>query len=316
MRLLSLDVFRAISIILMVIANVGFLGEHQEPHISLVDLVFPFFLFCVGFAIPYSHKTVKRKVLRVVVLFAIGIFLNGFPLFDLSTIRIMSVLQRIALVYLICAVFIVRLSRFHKKIVLLALLIIYGAILIVDSGIVSRIDLFLLQGHTYNAAGDPEGLLSTVGAVCSAMVGQIIGETSISTSIKPRSKQSTKLLLLGISFILIGLFLGFLSPVRIPINKDLWSTSYVLYTSGFAVFAFLILHFLFDVDNVATNEFKRKLVTIGKILGCLGANAILFYVVSAFIYHLSVLNQSIIYVILYLALWIAICNLTKIRVRL
>src|SRR4030042_1084963 len=178
MRLLSLDVFRAISIMLMVVANVGFLGEHQEPHISLVDLVFPFFLFCVGFAIPYSHKTTKRKVLRVVVLFAIGVFLNGFPLFDLSTIRIMSVLQRIALVYLICAVFMVRLSNFHKKIVLIALLAVYSSILIVNNSIVSQIDLFILKGHTYNAAGDPEGLLSTVGAFCSAMVGQIIGETS------------------------------------------------------------------------------------------------------------------------------------------
>ena len=301
---------------LMVVANVGFLGEHGEPHIALVDLVFPFFLFCVGFAIPYSHKSVKRKILRVLVLFGIGVFLNGFPLFDLSTIRIMSVLQRIALVYLICAVFMVRLSHFHKKIALAILLIVYSTILIVDSGLVSQIDLFILKGHTYNTAGDPKGLLSTVGAVCSAMVGQIIGETSISTSIKPRSKQSMKLLLLGVSFIFVGLFLGFLSPLRIPINKDLWSTSYVLYTSGFAILVFLILHFLFDVENVATNEARRKLITIGKILGCLGANAILFYVVSALIYHLNVLNQSIIYVILYIALWIAICNLTKIRVRI
>jgi predicted acyltransferase len=115
MRLLSLDVFRAISIMLMIVANVGFLGEHAEPNIALVDLIFPFFLFCVGFAIPYSHKTVKRKILRAVVLFAIGVFLNGFPLFDLSTIRIMSILQRIALVYLICSVLMVRLSHFHKK---------------------------------------------------------------------------------------------------------------------------------------------------------------------------------------------------------
>src|SRR3990170_475090 len=257
MRLLSLDVLRAISIMLMIVANVGFLGEHQEPHISLVDLVFPFFLFCVGFVIPYSHKTTKRKVLRVVVLFAIGIFLNGFPLFDLSTIRIMSVLQRIALVYLICAVFIVRLSHFHKKIVLFALLIVYSGILIANSGLVSQIDLLVLRGHTFNAAGDPEGLLSTMGAVCSAMVGQIIGETSI--------KKPKKLWLVGALSVLIGLFLGFLSPISIPINKDLWSTSYVLYTSGFAIIAFLILHFLFDAENGATNVFKRKLVTIGKI---------------------------------------------------
>src|SRR4030066_1063637 len=282
MRLLSLDVFRAISIILMVIANVGFLGEHQEPHISLVDLVFPFFLFCVGFPIPYSHKTVKRKVLRVVVLFAIGIFLNGFPLFDLSTIRIMSVLQRIALVYLICAVFMVRLSNFHKKIVLAVLLLAYSSILIVNSSLVSQIDLFILKGHTYNASGDPEGLLSTVGAVCSAMVGQIMGETSIK---KPR-----KLLLLGTSFVFVGLFLGFLSPIRIPINKDLWSTSYVLYTSGFAIFAFTILHLLFDVDDAFKNGFRQKLVIPAKILASLGANAILFYVVSAFIYHFNILN--------------------------
>jgi predicted acyltransferase len=199
-------------------------------------------------------------------------------------------------------------KSFPQKITLVVLLIVYSSILIVDSGLVSQIDLFILKGHTYNAAGDPEGLLSTVGAVCSALVGQIIGEASMK---KPR-----KLLLLGTSFVLVSLFLGFLSPIMIPINKDLWSTSYVLYTSGFAVFAFLILHFLFDVYNVATNEYKRKLVTIGKILGCLGANAILFYVVSAFVYHLNVLNQSIVYVILYLCLWIAICNLTKIRVRI
>src|SRR4030066_947599 len=179
MRLLSLDLLRAISIVLMVVANVGFLGEHGEQHIALVDLIFPFFLFCVGFAIPYSHKTIKRKVLIVVQLFAIGIFLNGFPLFDLSTIRIMSILQRIALVYLVCAVFMVRLSRFHKKIALVVLLIVYSSILIANSGLVSQIDLFILRGHTYNAAGDPEGLLSTVGAVCSALGGQIIGGTSM-----------------------------------------------------------------------------------------------------------------------------------------
>src|SRR4030066_2153953 len=308
MRLLSLDLLRAISIVLMVVANVGFLGEHGEPHIALVDLVFPFFLFCVGFAIPYSHKSVKRKLLRAVVLFAIGVFLNGFPLFDLSTIRIMSVLQRIALVYLICAVFMVRLSHFHKKITIVVLLIVYSSILIVNSGIVSQIDLFILKGHTYNAAGDPEGLLSTVGAVCSAMVGQIIGETS--------KKEPKKLLRFAASSVLVGLFLGFLSPVSIPINKGVWSTSYVLYSSGFAVFAFTILHLLFDVDDAVKNGFRQKLVAPAKILACLGANAILLYVVSALIYHLNILNQSIIYVIIYLGLWIAFCNLTKIRVRI
>jgi predicted acyltransferase len=293
---------------LMVVANVGFLGEHGEPHIALVDLIFPFFLFCAGFAIPYSHKSVKRKILRAVILFAIGVFLNGFPLFDLSTIRIMSVLQRIAIVYLICSVFVVRLSHFHKKIALLVLLIAYSAILIVDIGLMSQIDLLILKGHTYNAAGDPEGLLSTVGAVCSAMVGQIIGETS--------KKEPRKLLLFSTSSVLVGLFFGFLSPISIPINKDVWSTSYVLYSSGFAVFTFAILHFLFDVDDAVKNSFKERLVAPAKILACLGANAILFYVVSAFIYHLNILNQSIIYVILYITLWIAICNLTKIRVRI
>jgi predicted acyltransferase len=202
----------------------------------------------------------------------------------------------------------VRLSHFQKKIALAVLLIVYSSILVVDSSLGNKIDLLVLNGHTYNAAGDPEGLLSTIGAVCSAMVGQIIGETP--------KKEHKKLLLFAVSSVLFGLFLGFLSPVRIPINKDVWSTSYVLYSSGFAVFTFLILHFLFDAENVATNNFKQKLVTVGKILGCLGANAILFYVVSAFIYYLNVLNQSIIYVTLYICLWIAICNLTKIRVKI
>lgn len=308
MRLLSLDVLRAVSIMLMVVANVGFLGEHVEPSIALVDMVFPFFLFCVGFAIPYSTRTVKRKVLRAVVLFAIGVFLNGFPFFNLSTIRIMSVLQRIALCYLICSVFMVRLSHFHKKIVLFALLVVYSGILIVNSGIVSQIDLFILRGHTYTATGDPEGLLSTVGAVCSTMVGQIIGETS--------TKKPKKLLLFSALSVPAGLLLGFMSPVRIAISKDLWSTSYVLYTSGFAVLAFTILHALFDVESVSINGVRRRLVVVGKILGGLGSNAILFYVVSAFIYHLNILNQSIVYVVLYLGLWIAICHLTKIHVRI
>jgi predicted acyltransferase len=296
MRLLSLDVFRAISIILMVIANVGFLGEHAEPNIALVDLIFPFFLFCVGFSIPYSKKTTKQKVLRTVILFALGVFLNGFPLFNLGTIRIMSVLQRIALCYFICSIILVRLNHFHKKIFLFSLLIFYSLILIVDSGVISKIDLFILRGHTYNALGDPEGLLSTVGAVCSTMFGQIIGESP--------KKETKKLLLFSALCLLISLFLSF----SIPISKDLWSTSYVFYTSAFAILSFSILYYLIDV--------KRKFIISSKVLGSLGSNAILVYVVSAFVYHLNVLNQSLVYVILYLSLWVVICNLSKIHIRI
>lgn len=115
-RLVSLDVFRGITIALMIFMNnLGGTAYHVLQHAewngwTLADLVFPFFLFIVGVAISYSFankldsgysrkKLFLRVVRRSIILFALGVFVNGFPYFNLSTIRIMGVLQRIALCY-------------------------------------------------------------------------------------------------------------------------------------------------------------------------------------------------------------------------
>ncbi|MGA1975893.1 MAG: hypothetical protein ABSG92_09690 [Conexivisphaerales archaeon] len=307
-RILSLDVSRAIAIMLVVIGSVGFISE-----VNLLqggdDWVFPFFLFCMGLAIPFSHKSTKGKIVRAVAMFGVGFLMNvftqmawsQFPSFvlsvDFGSVRIMNVLQRIALCYLVCAVVLPR----PKKSVLVALFLGYSLVLALDFGLPNQIDLLILKGHTYTPLGDPEGLLSTVGALCSTMFGQIIGNTLKKNEGKLNIKN-------WVSFGLLCLPAALLLSVIIPISKPVWSTSFVLYSSGFAILFFCALHYALDI--------KRWGIRVAQFVGILGANTILVYVVSYMFYRTMLLQESLLYVGIYLLLWVVALNLLKIRVRL
>ncbi len=209
-RLISLDVFRGLTIAGMVLVNnPGTWGHiywplaHAEWHgWTPTDLIFPFFLFIVGVAIPLAfgrrvdaggrQKDLYLKVIkRTLIIFALGLFLNGFPYFNLSTIRIPGVLQRIAVCYLLASIIFLK-TRVRTQIVIVtSLLLVYWLLmarlsapgfatgdLSKEGSIASFIDRVVLGRHIWSQGKvyDPEGLLSTIPALATALLGVLTGQ--------------------------------------------------------------------------------------------------------------------------------------------
>lgn len=302
MRLTSLDVFRGIAIAGMILVNTASLGKtypflaHAEWNgCTFADLIFPFFLFIIGVAMSFSlskysktkHPTAsvyRRIITRCLILFALGIFLNGFWNYDFNNIRIMGVLQRISLAYLLAALVILNLPKTGRWIVAILILIGYWAAMTYipvpdyGAGVLTRegnlgayIDRIIIgtahlyQGDNYNSMGDPEGLFSTLPAVVTVLAGYFAGKWIRQQPITTRT--SINLALIGFICLFIGWDLGLL----FPINKKLWTSSYVLYTAGWAI---ILLATCFELIEVRD---KRDL---GKPLQVLGLNAIFLSVAS------------------------------------
>ncbi|MFB2936024.1 acyltransferase family protein [Aerosakkonemataceae cyanobacterium BLCC-F154] len=302
MRLTSLDVFRGIAIAGMILVNTASLGK-VYPFLShadwngctLADLVFPFFLFIVGVAMSFSlAKYTKGKQTpasvywrifrRSIILFALGLLLNGFWNYDISNIRIMGVLQRIALAYLFTALAILKLPKKGLWVLTAILLVGYWAAMILipvpnyGAGVLTREGNFgawidrliiptthLYKGDGYNLMGDPEGLFSTLPAIATTLLGYLTGNWLRKQN--PNPKTSINLALIGI----ICLFIGWNWGLLFPINKKLWTSSFVLFTSGWAM---LLLAGCYQLIEV------RELRRWGKPFEILGLNAIFIFVAS------------------------------------
>jgi predicted acyltransferase len=272
-RLVSLDIFRGLTVAFMIIVNTP--GSWKYVYSPLrhaswngctpTDLVFPFFLFIVGISMWYSLKkyghelnggSILRILRRTITVFAIGLFLNIFPYFgmDYTTLRILGVLQRIALVYCISALICLIIRRDYLWIVIAVILILYWALLAffggaepfsLEENLVRKIDIALLgEGHLSKVFGipfEPEGLLSTLPAVCTVIIGYYIG--GITGLGFPGGKTVLKLILLGAA----ASGLGLLWNMIFPINKPLWTSSYTLYTGGIAIGVFAVIYLVSDV---------------------------------------------------------------------
>ncbi|MDX9727287.1 MAG: DUF5009 domain-containing protein [Bacteroidales bacterium] len=272
-RLVSLDIFRGMTVAFMILVNTPGSWDyvyaplrHSKWHgCTPTDLVFPFFLFIVGVSVWFSMKkyghelhtdSLLRILRRTISIFALGLFLNIFPNFgrDYSALRIMGVLQRIALAYFIGTIICITVRRDYLWIVSAVILLLYWALLAISGGddpyslennLVLRIDKLILgENHLSTAFGipfDPLGLLSTIPAAVNVMIGYYTAEllTKKSASVK----NILKILFIGAGLIGLGLLWG-----RIfPINKPLWTSSYVLYSSGLAM---IILAFVYWVTDV------------------------------------------------------------------
>ncbi|MDB9541526.1 heparan-alpha-glucosaminide N-acetyltransferase domain-containing protein [Anabaenopsis tanganyikae CS-531] len=266
MRLFSLDVFRGITIAAMILVNMaGVAGKvypplaHADWHgCTPTDLVFPFFLFIVGVAMSFSLSKytagVYRRIWRrTAILFLLGLLLNGFWnqgiwTFDLSNIRIMGVLQRISLTYLLAALAVLKLPAKGQWILAFVLLIGYWLIMMYvpvpdyGRGILTRTGNFgayidrliippdhLYAGDGYDNLGDPEGLFSTIPAAVSLLGGYFAGRWIRNQPIKTRT--SVGLGLFGLGCLIIGGVWG----LTFPINKKLWTSSYVMFSTGWAL---------------------------------------------------------------------------------
>jgi predicted acyltransferase len=280
-RLLSLDLFRGITIAGMVLVNNA--GDWQSIYPPLrhaewhgwtpTDLVFPFFLLIVGISIPIALE--KRRsaggtmsdlylkiARRTLLIFAIGLFLNWFPptsdpLGRLLNIRIPGVLQRIAICYGVAAILYLRLGR--SALWRLSAILLTGYWLLLklvpapgfsagdltrEGSLPSWVDRTLLPGHIYRPEYDPEGILSTIPAIVTALIGVLAGQWL-------REKLDGKERVGGLFTAGVLLLLTGDTWNRIfPINKALWTSSYVLFTAGLGLLLFALCYWLVDLRGV------------------------------------------------------------------
>ena len=301
-RLISLDVFRGLTVMAMILVNnPGDLGhiypllEHAERNgCTPTDLIFPFFLFIVGVSLVYALDGVKRRggpqgaVLgrvgrRAAVLFGLGLLLSLYPKFDFSVVRIMGVLQRIALVFFGCSVIFLNTSRRTQVYLVASLLIGYAVLLQLvpvpgfgpanlepATNLGAWLDrLVLTEPHlwTQSRTWDPEGLLGTLPALATGLLGALTAQWLRRPDREPAAKVAW-LFIAGGGLALLGL----VWHPWFPINKALWSSAYVLYTGGLAMAGLAALYWICDVQGY--RAWTRPALVYG-------VNAILVFCLSA-----------------------------------
>ncbi|OMQ12018.1 acyltransferase family protein [[Flexibacter] sp. ATCC 35103] len=326
-RLISLDVFRGLTILLMTIVNnPGDWGHvyapllHSEWHgCTPTDLVFPFFIFIMGVAVPlamptktWDDTTFNKILVRSLRMFCLGIFFNYFSkiqLFGLEGIslligrliitvivgyslmgdfssklknilafsilfiylflaysgieayqdvRLPGVLQRIAIVYFVVSLLYLKTSKKTQIITGAVLLLGYWAAMTLipvpgigapnlekGTNLASWVDSILLKGHMYRETitWDPEGILSTLPSIVNGIIGLLIGQ--ILQREITKTQKASKIALAGVALIIVGL----LWDIIFPINKSLWTSSYVLYTTGLAATCLALLYYIIDIAD-------------------------------------------------------------------
>jgi predicted acyltransferase len=326
-RLISLDVFRGLTILLMTIVNnPGSWATvyppllHSEWHgCTPTDLVFPFFIFIMGvavsFAMPtktYDKTTFNKIFTRSLRMICLGIFFNFFgkiQLFGLEGIllvfgrliitagvgyalmgnfnaklktylavsifaiylilaydgieaykivRLPGVLQRIGIVYFIASLLYLKTTQRTQLLIAIGILLSYWAILTLipapgfditnlekGTNLAAWIDSVLLKGHMWEVTNtwDPEGILSTIPAIATGIIGLLIGQLLNSPILK--IEKAKKMAVIAIALIVTGQ----LWNIIFPINKALWTSSYVLYTAGLATLVLAILYYCIDIAD-------------------------------------------------------------------
>ncbi len=306
-RLLSLDVFRGITIAGMIVVNTPGNNETytQLDHsawngCTLTDLVFPFFLFIVGVSLVFSlSKRLERDggkglaaqiFKRTLILYAFGMVLNAIPNYHPSTIRILGVLQRIALCYCFASFLFIK-TTLRTQIALAASALVgywlimthfpvpgYGAgILTKEGSLASWLDRLVLGAHTYRqGVYDPEGILSTLPSLVTTLLGIFTGLWLKSKNTE--QARAADLVTGGAAFILAG---G-LWNLAFPINKALWTSSYVLLAGGLALWLLALCYWLIEVKG-------RK--AWAKPFEIFGINAIAAYMLPIFLLKFLVLYK-------------------------
>lgn len=316
MRLISLDVFRGLTIAMMIIANMAGVVPDVYPFLSHApwngctptDLVFPFFLFIVGVAMSFSLSkySLESKLnsfvyfnlcRRAVILFTLGLLLNGFwnqgvGSFDLQSLRVMGVLQRIGLAYLFASLIVLKLPEKTQWALAGILLIFYWLTMMYipvpdyGAGMLTREGNFgafidrliiakphLYAGDGFNFRGDPEGLFSTIPAIVNVLFGYFAGQWMRKSTIN--SHTSMDLVLWGLCSLVVGMIWDGL----FPINKKLWTSSYVLFSTGWGL---VFLAACYDLIEV------RKIKRWSKGFEIIGLNAIALFVASVFLIKVTV----------------------------
>lgn len=314
-RYVSLDVLRGLTVAMMIVVNNPGSWSRIYPmlrHASWdgctpCDLVFPFFLFCVGVSMAFALArydsldagALKKIFKRGGLLYLVGLLLTAFPFYPadmdpsmsfwqnwsewLGDLRLLGVLPRIAMCYVMASVLVLWLRSFRKLACAIGVLcaLHVGLLLLfagpegaftLEGNFAAKLDLALFgEGHVYHGYGvpfDPEGLLGVLTGACTVIIGYMIGQ-----SIRKETSHETTVAVSARTFVIsAALLLGGLAlSICVPLNKPLWSVSYVFYTAGWASFVLALLIYLIDHKGWEKPFFPFK---------ALGMNALALFVLS------------------------------------
>ena len=313
-RLISLDALRGFTIAAMILVN--FPGNWDHVYAPLrhsdwngltpTDVIAPFFLVIVGvsIAIAYTKRLqkgvlkgamYKKIIIRSFKIFAVGIFLNLIPDFDFADLRWTGTLPRIAIVFLACALIFLNVTWQSQVWIGVITLVVYwlamtliptpgyGKVMLEPgANLAAWIDSKYLPGKMWQGTWDPEGILSTFPSIVSGITGMLAGVLLIGN----KSKEMKVILLMVIGFFMT--FAGYLWGLTFPVNENIWTSSFVLVTSGIAYMALGAFYFLVDMQGY----------TYGTKPGIIyGANAITAYVLgdvlALIFYGLKIGGQSL-----------------------
>ncbi len=324
------------------------------------DLVFPFFLFIVGVATTFSltkrkergdnqNELLKQVFRRSLTLFGLGLILNGFPfltftngveLIDFSTFRIMGVLQRIAIVYFIASFLFLKMQTKNLAFTGGAILVLYWIVMTIipvpgfgmpnleaapageASNLSAWFDKITLGTHVWkhSAPWDPEGLFSTIPAIATALFGILIGK--LLKSDEDKAVKTVKIFVYG-NFAMLA---GYVIDMWIPINKSLWTSSYVLYTGGLASIFLAMCYWIIDVKGykkwcIPFHVYGMNAITVFFASGIVGRLMYIFTVTNdagkevalktylyntLFLSWMDPLNASLAWALSYIFIWLGL----------
>lgn len=305
-RLMSLDVFRGATMASMLLVNNPGDWDHiysQLDHAAwngwtFTDLIFPFFLWIVGVAIPLSmgkriengeprSATLWRIVRRSAIIILLGLFLNGFPYYNFSTMRFPGVLQRIGVCYFFASLIFINTKIRGQIIAIIGLLGGYwllmafapvpgwGHGLLAEHGNFSEyIDSLVLNGHMWRETKtyDPEGIVSTLPAIATVLFGIQAGH--LLRSRKSAGEKAARLFVIGCALLVAGEIMN----LWLPINKKLWTSTYSVFMAGMAMVVFAVCYWLVDV---------KGRTTWAKPFAIYGMNAITVFVLTGLLGRIS-----------------------------
>lgn len=297
-RLLSLDALRGFTIAAMVMVNDPGSWDHMYAPLehahwngwTATDLIFPFFLFMVGVSIAFAYtkrleadvpkKDIYKKIIsRALKIYGLGVFLWLWPEFDFGEIRWVGVLPRIALVFFACALLFLNTNWKQQIKIGASILVAYWIIImyvpvpgigipdisVPEKNWANYLDALLIPGRMWRGNWDPEGILSTFPSIVTGIIGMLAGRIIIHE--KDQNKKLVSLYFIGFVMFAGGMVWNWF----FPINKNLWSSSFVLLTGGLGILSLATLIIIVDIWGYF------KWTKLGRVYG---ANAITSYVLA------------------------------------